>query len=142
MGGRKCGNTNRGKALSAVKASVPETLQGGTCQRKDQGRQCLCDGWSCADSLPGASIVTRFECQGQPSGAAANDLGRSLPGAAEQPVTRARTGTLSARAKPAARCLLVRGRGHTQPALPYSNRSKLSPGPYPKQSLCKGSNAL
>lgn len=27
MGGRKCGNTNRGKALSAVKASVPETLQ-------------------------------------------------------------------------------------------------------------------
>lgn len=111
MGGRMCGNTNRGKALSAGKASVPETLQGGTCQRRGQGRQCLGDGWSWADSLPGASIVTRFECQGQPRCAAANDLGRSLPGAAEQPVTRARTGTLSACAKLAARSLLVAGGG-------------------------------
>lgn len=38
MGGRKCGNTNRGKALSAVKASVPENLQGGNLPKKRPGQ--------------------------------------------------------------------------------------------------------
>lgn len=47
MGGRKCGNSNRGKALSAVKASVPETLCGeGECAKEKTraGSACVMDG--------------------------------------------------------------------------------------------------
>jgi len=87
------------------------------------------------------AVLTGFhrhcaERQGQPSCAAVRDVARSLAGAAGRAVTPTRTGTLAARVELAVRKLWARGAG----GVALGDGSKPSPGPYPAQSLCKGSN--
>lgn len=107
MGGRKCGNTNRGKALSAVKASIPEIYRGKLAKEKTRaGSACVVDGavLTCFQALPSSlTLSARVSRTVQ--------LQMIWAGLAEQPVTRARMGTLSARVKLAARSLLVGGAG-------------------------------
>lgn len=132
MGGRKCGNTNRGKVLSAVKASVPEIYRGELAKEKTRaGRACVVDG----------AVLTHF--QALPSSLTLSarvsrtvQLQMIWAGVAEQPVTRVRMGTLSARVKLAARSLLVGGAGCL--ALDQNPALTLTQTLY----LCKGLNAL